>query len=63
VFNVSSRVMQSGSRGEECVTKILDIVSEVGRQGDYINGLEWLCSSGIIILAVIQLRNSLLSII
>jgi len=39
VLNISSRVMQCGSRGEEGVSKVLEIVSKVGRQGIYINGL------------------------
>jgi hypothetical protein len=39
VLNISSRVMRCGSRGEEGVSKILEIVSKVGRQGEYIYGL------------------------
>jgi len=39
VFNRSSRVMQCGSRGEECVLNVLEIVSKVGRQGEYKYGL------------------------
>jgi len=39
VLNILSRVMPCGSRGEEGVSKILEIVSKVGRQGEYIYGL------------------------
>ena len=39
VSNISSRVMRCGSRGEEGVSKVLEIVSKVGRQGEYIYGL------------------------
>ena len=39
VLNISSGVMQCGSRGEEGVSKVLEIVGEVGRQGEYIYGL------------------------
>lgn len=39
VLNISSRVMRCGSRGEEGVSKVLEIVSKVGRQGEYIYGL------------------------
>jgi hypothetical protein len=39
VFNISSTVMRCGSRGEEGVLKVLEIVSKVGRQGEYIYGL------------------------
>jgi hypothetical protein len=31
VLNISPRVMQCGSRGEEGVSKVLEIVSKVGR--------------------------------
>jgi len=36
VLNISSRVMRCGSRDEEGVSKVLEIVSKVGRQGEYI---------------------------
>jgi len=39
VLNISSRVMRCGSRVEEGVSKVLEIVSKVGRQGEYIYGL------------------------
>ena len=39
VLNISSRVMQCGSRDEEGVSKVLEILSKVGRQGKYIYGL------------------------
>jgi len=39
VLNILSRVMRSGSNGEEGVSKVLEIVSKVGRQGEYIYGL------------------------
>jgi len=39
VLNTSSRVMQCSSRGKEGVLKVLEIVSKVGTQGEYIYGL------------------------
>jgi len=45
------------------VSKILEIVSKVGRQGEYIYGLGGFSWSGDIILAAIQLGGNLLSII
>jgi len=39
VLNVSSRAMRCGSRGEHGVLKVLEIVSKVGSQGEYISGL------------------------
>jgi hypothetical protein len=33
-LNISSWVMRCGSRGEEGVLKVLEIVSKVGRQGE-----------------------------
>jgi len=39
VLNISSTVMQCGSRGEEGVWKVLEVVSKVGRQGENIYGL------------------------
>jgi len=39
VLNIPSRVMRCGSRGEEGVSKVLEIVSKVGRQGKYMYGL------------------------
>jgi hypothetical protein len=39
VLNISSRVMRCGSRGEEGVSKALEIVSKVGSQVEYIYGL------------------------
>ena len=35
-LNISSRVMRYGSRGEKGVSKVLEIVSKVGKQGEYI---------------------------
>jgi len=63
VLNISSRVMGCGSRGEEGVSKVLEIVSKVGRQGEYIYGLGGFSWSGNIILAAIPLGGNLLSII
>jgi len=34
VLNISSRVKQGRSRGEEGLSKVLEIVSNVGRQGE-----------------------------
>jgi len=39
VLNILSRVKRCGSRGEKGVSKVLEIVSKVGRQGGYIYGL------------------------
>jgi len=39
VLNISSMVMGCGSRGEKGVSKVLEIVSKVRRQGKYIYGL------------------------
>jgi len=39
VLNILSRVMRRGSRGEEGVSKVLEIVSKVGWQGEYLYGL------------------------
>ena len=39
MLNISSWVMRCGSRGEEGVSKVLEIVSKVGTQGEYIYGL------------------------
>jgi len=39
VLNILSRVMRCDSRGEEGVSKVLQIVSKVGRLGTYIYGL------------------------
>jgi hypothetical protein len=36
MWNILSRVMQSGDSGEEGVSRVLEIVSKVGRQGKYI---------------------------
>jgi len=63
VLNVSSWVMWCGSRGKEGVSKVLEIVSKMGMQGKYIYGLGQFSWSGDIILAAIQLRDNLLSII
>ena len=63
VLNQSSRVMQCSSRGEEGVSKVLEIASKVGRQGEYIYGLRGFSWSGDIILATIKLGNNFLSII
>jgi len=38
-LNILSRVMGCGSRDEDGVSKALEIVSKVGRQGEYIYGL------------------------
>jgi len=39
VLNISSREMRCGSRSEEGVSEGLEIVSKVGRQGEYIYGI------------------------
>ena len=39
VFNILLMVMHCGSRGEEGVSKVLEIVRKAGRQGEYIYGL------------------------
>jgi len=39
VLNILSRVMRCGSRGEEGVSKVLEIVTKVGWHGEYIYGL------------------------
>jgi len=39
VLNILSRTMRYGSRGEEGVLKVLEIVCKVRRQGEYIYGL------------------------
>jgi len=38
-MNIWSRVRRCGSKGEESMSKILEIVSKVGSQGKYICGL------------------------
>jgi len=38
-LNISSRVMRNGRSGVERVSKVLAIVSKVGRQGVYLCGL------------------------
>jgi len=53
VYNILSRVMWCGSRGGEDVSKVLEIVSKVGRQGKHIYGLGGFSWSGDIILAAI----------
>jgi len=58
VLNKSSSVIQCGSRGEEGVSNILEIVSKAGMQGEYIYGLEGFSWSSNIIMAAIQLGNS-----
>jgi len=63
VLNISSRVMRCCSRGEEGVSKVLEIVSMVGRQGEYIYGLGGFPWSDDIILAAIPLGGNVLSII
>jgi hypothetical protein len=63
VLNISSRVMRCRSRVEEGVSQVLEIVSKVGRQGEYIYGLGGFSGSGDIILAAIQLGGDSLSII
>jgi len=62
VLNLWSRVMHCWSKGEEGVSKVLEIVSKVGRQGEYIYGLWGLSWSSDIILAAIQLGGHWLSI-
>jgi len=63
VLNISSRVMRYGSRGEKGVSKVMEIVSKVDRQGKYKYGLGGFSWSGDIILAAIQLGGNLLGII
>jgi len=36
VWNISSKVMRCGRRGQEGMSKVLEIVSKVARQGEYI---------------------------
>jgi len=62
-LNISSRVMQCGSSGKEGMSKVLEIVGKVSRQGEYIYWLGGFSWSGDIILAAIQLGGYLLSII
>jgi len=62
-LNISSRVMRWGSRGEDSVSMVLEIVSNVGRQGRYMNGFGGFSWSSNIILAAIQLGGNLLTII
>jgi len=61
VLNISSTVMQCSSSGEEGVSKVLEIVSQVGWQGAYIFGLGGFSLS--IILAAMQLIGNLFGII
>jgi len=63
MLNISSRVMRSGSRGDEGVSKVLEIVSKVGRQGEYMYRLGGFSWSSDFILAAIQLGHNLLHII
>jgi len=63
VLNILSRVMRRGTRCEKGVSKVLDNVSKVGRQGDFMDGLRGICWSGNNILAAIQRGDILLSII
>jgi hypothetical protein len=63
VLNLSSRVMRCSNRGEESVSKVLEIVSKVSRQGENIYWLGGFSSSGNIILTAIKLGGNLLSII
>jgi len=63
VLNILSRVMRCGSWGEEGVSKVLEILSKVGRQGEYIDGLGGFSWSGDISFAAIQLGINLLCII
>ena len=63
LLNISSKVRWRSSSGDKGVLKVLEIVSKVGRQGEYIYGLGGFSWSGDIILATIQLGNNLLSII
>jgi len=62
-LNISSRVMQCGSRGKHSVSKVLEILGKVRRQGEHIYGLAGFAWSGNIILAAIQPGGSWLSII
>jgi len=50
VLNILSSVLRCGSRGEEGVSKVLEIVSKVGRQCKYIYGLGGFSWSGDIVL-------------
>jgi len=63
VLNISSSMMRCGSSGEEGVSKVLESVTQVGRQVEYIYGLGGFSWSGDIILAAIQLGGNWLSII
>jgi len=63
VLNSSLRVIQCGSSGQKRVSKVLEILSKVDRQGRYIYKLGGYSWSGDIILIAIQLWNDALSII
>jgi len=63
VLNISSRVTGSGSKSEECESKVLGIVSKVGRQSEYIYGLRGISLSREVMLAAIQLGRNLLEVI
>jgi len=62
VLNISSRVMWCGSTGEEGESNVLESVSRVGMQREYIDWLGGLSWSGDTVLAAIPLGINLLSI-
>ena len=62
VLNISSTVIQCGRRCEDGLSKVLKIVTKVGRRGKYKYDLGGFYLSGDIILAAIQVRNNLESI-
>jgi len=63
LLNILSGVMWCGSGSEEGESKVLEIVGKMGRQGKYIYWLGRCFWSSDIILAAIQLRKNLFSII
>jgi hypothetical protein len=63
VFNILSTVMRCGSRGEQSLSMVLEIVSQVGKYSEYAYGCAEFSSFGDIILTAIQLGNNMLSIV
>jgi hypothetical protein len=63
VLNILSQGMRCGTGVDDGVSNALEILSKVGRNGEYMYWLRWLYWSSDIILGAIQLWNGLLSII
>jgi hypothetical protein len=63
VFNILSTVMRCGSRGEQSLSMVLEIVSQVGKYSEYAYGCAEFPSFGDIILTAIQLGTNMLSIV